>query len=74
MDVETPSRGRDGSGVFTEKSGGRSTRDNLASLNPRGSFPFHHDVGLGRPMPSLRSPMMSPIILDTLDAVVCQGL
>jgi hypothetical protein len=65
MDVETPARGRDISGDCIKERGGRSTRDNLVGLDPGGVFPFHHDVGLGRPM-------MSPSILDALEAVVCQ--
>ena len=65
MDVETPARGRDRSGVCTRERGGRSTKDNLAGLDPGGSCPFHHDVGLGRPM-------TSPNVLDTLEAVVCK--
>jgi hypothetical protein len=44
----------------------------LAGLDPGGLCPFHHDVGLGRPMTSPRSPMMSPNVLDVLEAVVCQ--
>jgi hypothetical protein len=72
MDVVTPARGRDRSGVYTRERGGRSTRDNLVGLDPEGSSPFHLDVGLGMPMTSPRSPMTSPNILDTLEAVVCQ--
>jgi hypothetical protein len=56
MDAETLARGKDRSGVCTGERGGRSTRDNLASMDPGGSCPFHHDVGLGRPMTSPRSP------------------
>jgi hypothetical protein len=65
MDVETPARGRDRSGDCTKERGGRSTRDNLVGLDPGGLCLFHHDLGLGRPM-------MSPSVLDTLEAVVCQ--
>ena len=65
MDGETPARGRDRSGDCTREKGGHSTRDNLAGLDPGGFFPFHHDVGLGRPM-------TSPNVLDALEAVVCQ--
>jgi hypothetical protein len=72
MDVVTPARGRDRSGVCTTERGGGSTRDKLAGLDPGGSFPFHLDVGLGSPMTSPRSPTMSPSVLDTLEAVVCQ--
>jgi hypothetical protein len=72
MDVVTPAGGRDRSWVCTRERGGRSTRDSLAGLDPGGSCPFHLDVGLGRPMASPRSPMMSPNVLDTLEAVVCQ--
>jgi hypothetical protein len=68
MDAETPARGRDRSGAYTRERGGRSTRDSLASLDPGGSFPFHHDVSLGRPMTSPKSPN----VLDTMEAVVCQ--
>jgi hypothetical protein len=72
MDVETPARGRDRSWVCTRDREGRSTRDILASLDVEGSFPFHHDVGLGRPMTSPMLPMTSPRVQDTLEAVVCQ--
>jgi hypothetical protein len=72
MDVETPSKGRDRSRDCTRERGGRSTRDILAGLDPGGFCPFHHDVGLGRPMTSPRSPMMSPSVLDALEAIVCQ--
>jgi hypothetical protein len=56
MDVETPARGRDRSEDYTRERGGHFTRDSLAGLDPGGLCPFHHDIGLGRPMMSLRSP------------------
>jgi hypothetical protein len=62
MDVETPTRGRDRSGDCTRERGGCFTRDILEGLDPGGLCIFHHDVGLGRPMTSPRSPMMSPNI------------
>jgi hypothetical protein len=65
MDVVTLARDRDRSWVFTRERAGRSTKDSLEGLDLGGSFPFHLYVGLG-------SPMTSPNILDTLEAVVCQ--
>jgi hypothetical protein len=56
MDVETPTRGRDKSKDCIRERGGCFTREILASLDPGGLCPFHHDVGLGRPM---MSPMKS---------------
>jgi hypothetical protein len=52
MDVETPTGGTDISQDFTRERGGGFTRGNLAGLDPGGLCPFHHDVGLGRPMMS----------------------
>jgi hypothetical protein len=52
MDAETLARGIDRLGVCTGEREGHSTRDSLASLDPGGSFPYHHDVGFGRPMMS----------------------
>jgi hypothetical protein len=52
MDVETLARGRDRSEDCTRERGGCFTRGSLASLDPGGLCPFHHDVGLGRPMTS----------------------
>jgi hypothetical protein len=52
MDAETQARGKERSGDCTRERGGRFTRDNLAGLDPGGLCPFHHDVGLGRPMRS----------------------
>jgi hypothetical protein len=72
MDVEAPARGKDGSEDCTRERGGCSTRDNPKGLDLGGSFPSHHDVGLGRPMTSPMWPMTSPNVLDTLEAVVCQ--
>jgi hypothetical protein len=40
----------------------------LTGLDPGGLCPFHHDIGLGRPMTSPRSPN----VLDVLEAIVCQ--
>jgi hypothetical protein len=65
MDVETSSRGKDRSRVCTEERERDSDKDNLEILDPGMSFPFHHGVGLGRPM-------TPPNVLDTLEAVVCQ--
>ena len=39
MDVEIPARGRDRSWDCTRERGGRSTKDILEGLDPRGSFP-----------------------------------
>jgi hypothetical protein len=68
MDVETPAGGKDRSKDFTRERGGFFTRGSLAGLDPGGLCPFHHDVGLGRPMTSSRSSR----VLDVLEAVVCQ--
>jgi hypothetical protein len=68
MDAETPDRGGDRSGVCTGERGGRSTRDSLVGQDSGGSCPFHHDVGLERPLTSPNSPN----VLDTLEAIVCQ--
>jgi hypothetical protein len=63
MDVETPAGGRDRSEDCIRERGGRFTRGSLAGLDPGGLCPFHHDVGLGRPMTSPRSPMTSSSVL-----------
>jgi hypothetical protein len=52
MDVETPAGGRDRSKDCTRERGGCSTRGNPTGLDLGGLCPFHHDVGLGRPMTS----------------------
>jgi hypothetical protein len=52
MDVETPARGGDISEDCNRERGERSMRDNLAGLEPEGSFPSHHYVGLVRTMTS----------------------
>jgi hypothetical protein len=67
MDVETPAGGRDRSKDCTRERGGCFTRGSLAGLDPRGLCPFHHDVGLGRPMTSSMTSFW-----DVLEAVVCQ--
>jgi hypothetical protein len=59
MDVETPAGGRDRSEGLHRRRGGRSTRGSLAEPYPGGLCPFHQDVGLGRPMTSPRTLMMS---------------
>jgi hypothetical protein len=59
MDVETPAGGRDKSEGLHRGRGGRSTRGSLADLYLGGLFPFHQDVGLGRPMTSPRTLMTS---------------
>jgi hypothetical protein len=58
MDAETPAGGRDRSEDYTRERGGRFTKGSLAGLDQGGLCPFHHDVGLGKPMTSPRSPMM----------------
>jgi len=65
MDAETPARGRDRSEDCTREREGCFTRGSLTGLDPGGLFPFHHDVGLGRPM-------TSSSVLGCLEAVVCQ--
>jgi hypothetical protein len=66
MDVETPTGGRDRSEDYARERGGRFTRDSLAGLDPGGLCPFHHDVGLRRPM------SRHPAFWDVLETVVCQ--
>jgi hypothetical protein len=63
MDVETLAGSRDRSEDCTKERGGCFTRGSLAGLDPGGLCPFHHDVGLGRPMTSPRSPMTSSSVL-----------
>jgi hypothetical protein len=61
MDVESlrPQQGVEtGSEGLHQRRGGRSTRGSLADRYPGGLFPFHQDVGLGRPMTSPRTPTL----------------
>jgi hypothetical protein len=60
MDAETPTGGINRSEGLHRRRGGRSTRGNLAELYPGGLCLFHQDVGLGRPMMSPKTLMMSP--------------
>jgi hypothetical protein len=71
MDVETPARGKtDHMNAHRERK--TFHQGQPGRPGPRGLFPFHHDVGLGRHMTSPRSPMTSPNVLGVLEAVVCQ--
>jgi hypothetical protein len=63
MDAETPTGGGDRSEDCTRERRGRFTRGSLAGLDLGGLCPFHHDVGLGRPMTSPRSSMTSSNVL-----------
>jgi hypothetical protein len=69
IDVETPTWGIDRSKDCTRERGGRFNRGILAGLDPWGLCPFDHDVGLGRPMTSPRSPMMSSNVLGCFGGI-----
>jgi hypothetical protein len=56
MDVETPVGGRDKSEGLHRRRGGRSNKSSFAEPYPGELCLFHHDVGLGRPMTSPRTP------------------
>ena len=58
MDVETLEGGKDRSESFHRRRGGRSTKGIPIDLYLGGLFPFHEDVGLGRPMTSAKTLMM----------------
>jgi hypothetical protein len=74
MDAKTPVRGKERSKDCTRERGGCFTRGNLTGLDPGGLCLFHHEVGLGWPMTSPRSPMTSSSVLGCFgDSCVPSG-
>jgi hypothetical protein len=71
MDAKTSLGGRDRSKECTGERGGHFTRGSLEDLYLGGLFPFHQDVGLGRPMPSPRTPMTSSTAFGSFGRKMC---